>query len=120
MYGGGFRQAGILAAGALHALEHHRERLGDDAAHARSFAEGLAAMEGVSVDLATVQTNIVRFDLTAMRAGAFTEACHARGVFMLPGGHRGVRAVMHLGIGSEDVDTALAVIEQVLEEGRAS
>jgi threonine aldolase len=117
MYGGGFRQAGIIAAGALHALEHHRARLGDDAAHARRFAEGLAALDGVSVDLKTVQTNIVRFDVTRMSAGAFSEACHAMGVFMLPGGHRGVRAVMHLGIAREDVETALAVIERVLAEG---
>lgn len=117
MYGGGFRQAGIIAAGALHALERHRARLGEDAAHARRFAEGLAALEGISVDLATVQTNIVRFDVTTMPAGAFSEACHAKGVFMLPGGHHGVRAVMHLGIGDDDVNTALAVIKVVLEEG---
>ncbi|HSG07904.1 MAG TPA: GntG family PLP-dependent aldolase, partial [Longimicrobiales bacterium] len=117
MYGGGFRQAGIIAAGALHALEHHRGRLRDDAVHARFFAERLAGMDGVSVDLATVQTNIVRFDVVAMGAGLFTEACHARGVFMLPGGHHGVRAVMHLGIERGDVETALGVIEDVLEKG---
>jgi len=119
MYGGGFRQAGIIAAGALHALEHHRARLGDDAARARRFARALAAMEGVSVELAKVQTNIVRFDVTTMEAGAFSEACHAGGVFMLPGGHHGVRAVMHLGIGDEDVDAALAVIGDVLNQGGA-
>lgn len=115
MYGGGFRQAGIVAAGALHALEHHRARLSDDAAHARRFAEGLSALGGVAVDLATVQTNIVRFDVTSMGAGAFSEACHAKGVFMLPSGHHGVRAVMHLGIDRDDVETALAVIEDVLQ-----
>jgi len=114
MYGGGFRQAGIIAAGALYALEHHRARLSEDAAHALRFAEGLGRLEGVSVDLATVQTNIVRFDVTAMEAGAFSDACHAQGVFMLPGGHHGVRAVMHLGIGTEDVDVALAVVADVL------
>jgi threonine aldolase len=117
MYGGGFRQAGIIAAGALHALEHHRARLSDDAAHARRFAEGLAVLEGVSVDLSKVQTNIVRFDVTIMQAGSFSEACHAKGVFMLPGGHHGVRAVMHLGIGDDEVEEALTVIGQVLEEG---
>jgi threonine aldolase len=117
MYGGGFRQAGIIAAGALHALDHHRARLRDDAVHARLFAEGLAGMEGVSVDLATVQTNIVRFDVSVMGAGVFSEACHARGVFMLPGGHHGVRAVMHLGIEGEDVETALGVVKNVLEKG---
>ena len=71
------------------------------------------------MDLAKVQTNIVRFEVTAMTAAAFSEACHAKGVFMLPGGHHGVRAVMHLGIGSDDVDAALAVISDVLAKGGA-
>lgn len=117
MYGGGFRQAGIIAAGALHALEHHRARVVEDAVHARRLAEALAEFEGVSVDLTKVQTNIVRFDVTAMTAAAFSEACHAKGVHMLPGGHHGVRAVMHLGIAGGDVETALGVIEEVLAEG---
>jgi threonine aldolase len=119
MFGGGLRQAGIIAAGALHALEHHRVRLAEDAAHARRFAEGLAGFDGLRVDLSKVQTNIVRFEVTAMGAGAFSEACHARGVFMLPGGHHGVRAVMHLGIEGDDVDTALSVIGDVLRKGAA-
>jgi threonine aldolase len=114
MYGGGFRQAGILAAGALHALDHHRERLEEDVAHARLFAEALAAMDGVEVDLATVQSNIVRFDVTAMSAGDFVDGCHEKGVHMLPGGHHGVRAVMHLGVERADVDAALSVVREVL------
>ncbi|MBI2302483.1 MAG: threonine aldolase family protein, partial [Armatimonadetes bacterium] len=61
MYGGGMRQAGILAAGALHAIEHHGERLADDHANARRLAEGLAALPGVELDPAAVETNIVIF-----------------------------------------------------------
>ena len=119
MYGGGFRQAGIIAAGALHAVEHHRARLAEDHAHARTFAEALSCLPGVTVDLDKVQTNIVRFEVTAMSAAAFTESCHARGVFMLPGGHHGVRAVMHLGIEAGDVDRALSVVAEVLtREGK--
>ncbi len=114
MYGGGFRQAGILAAGALHALDHHRARLGDDVRRARRFAERLAALDGISLELARVQSNIVRFEVPTMGAGPFVDACHARGVHMLPGGHVGVRAVMHLGIGDEDVDAALGVIADTL------
>jgi threonine aldolase len=114
MYGGGFRQAGILAAGALYALEHQRDRLSEDVTHARVFAEALAAMDGVDVDLATVQSNIVRFEVTAMSAGDFADRCHERGVHMLPGGHRGVRAVMHVGVERTHVDTALAVVRDVL------
>lgn len=120
MYGGGFRQAGILAAGALHALEHHRGRLGDDVRRARRFAETLAGLPGACVDLACVQSNIVRFEVPEMGAGPFVDACHARGVHMLPGGHVGVRAVLHLGIGDADVDNALAVIGDVLAGGEAA
>ncbi|MCB1247349.1 MAG: DegT/DnrJ/EryC1/StrS family aminotransferase, partial [Acidimicrobiia bacterium] len=61
MFGGGMRQAGLIAAGALFAVNHHRDRLADDHARARRFAEELAALDGVDVDLATVRTNIVNF-----------------------------------------------------------
>lgn len=116
-YGGGFRQAGIIAAGALHALEHHRARLAEDAAHARFFAQAIAGLQGISVDLALVQTNIVRFDVTAMTASAFVDACHARGLHMLPGGHHGVRAVMHLGVTPSEVEAAAAIVSDVMGGG---
>ncbi|MEQ9398138.1 MAG: GntG family PLP-dependent aldolase [Longimicrobiales bacterium] len=116
-YGGGFRQGGILAAAALHALDHHRERLVDDIARARTFAEGLAGIDGVRVDVDRVRTNIVRYEVTKGTAGAFVDACHARGVHMLPGGRRGVRAVMHLGIDDQDVERALEVVRAVAAEG---
>lgn len=115
-YGGGFRQAGILAAAALHALEHHRDRLGDDLAHARMLAEGLCGLPGLRVDLDAVQTNIVRFTVEAMDAGSFVDACHRRGVHMLPGGRKGVRAVTHLGVNEDDVRGALDVMRAVLAE----
>lgn len=114
MYGGGFRQAGILAAGALHALEHHRARLGEDIRRARYFAEALAGVEGIDLDLSRVQSNIVRFEVPAMGAARFVDACHARGVHMLPGGRLDVRAVMHLDIDDSDVEAALDVIVGVL------
>lgn len=119
MYGGGVRQAGIIAAGALHALEHHRGRLADDHREARRFAAAVAGMDGLRVDLERVQTNIVRYEVNCMSANAFVEACYARGLHMLPGGHRGVRAVMHLDVGPADVDAALAIIAGVLEAARA-
>ncbi len=114
MYGGGFRQAGILAAGALHALDHHRDRLVEDLARARRLAEGIEALDGLSVDLERVQSNIVRFQVDAMTAARFVEGCHERGVRLLPGGARGVRAVLHLGIADEDVDAALGTFGDVL------
>jgi len=114
MYGGGFRQAGIVAAGALYALEHHRARLADDHRNARRFAEAVACMDGATVDLERVQTNIVRFQVTSMSANAFVDACFARGVHMLPGGHHGVRAVMHIDIDADAVERALSIIQGVL------
>ncbi len=119
MYGGGVRQAGIVAAGALHALEHHRARLADDHREARRFAEAVARMDGLRVDLERVQSNIVRYEVTCMSANAFVEACHARGLHMLPGGHHGVRAVMHLDVGPADVDEALTIIAGVLKAAQA-
>ncbi len=68
MFGGGMRQAGIIAAGALYALEHHRERLAEDHANARRLAEGLAGLAGIEIDPATVETNIVVFLVTSMPA----------------------------------------------------
>ena len=119
MFGGGMRQAGIIAAGALYALEHHRARLADDHREARRFAEAAAKMDGLRVDLERVQSNIVRYEVTAMSANAFVDACYARGLHMLPGGHHGVRAVMHLDVGPADVDAALSIIADVLVAARA-
>ena len=114
LFGGGFRQGGIVAAAALHALDHHRPRLAEDHAKARRFAGRLAAMPGIVLDLDTVQTNIVRFRLVEPTAARFVERCYEEGVHMLPAGPSGVRAVMHLDVGEADVDRAAEVIERVL------
>jgi threonine aldolase len=114
MFGGGFRQAGIVAAGALYALEHHRARLAEDHANARALAEGLAAIAGIEVDGATVQTNIVRFRVTAMAAGTFADRCFEAGLHMVPSGADQVRAVLHLGVSDGDVGKALSIIETVI------
>ena len=117
MFGGGFRQAGILAAGALYALDHHRGRLGEDIENARLLAQGLAKMPGVRIDPAGVATNIVRFQLQTMTAGVFVGACHDDGVHMLPAGPRGVRAVTHLDVCREDVLRALEIVRRVVSRG---
>jgi threonine aldolase len=117
--GGGMRQAGVLAAAALHALEHHRPRLSDDIRNARAFAAGLSALEGIAIDPADVRSNIVRFEVTAGTAADFAERCHAAGVHMIPGGLRGVRAVMHRDVASAHVDRALEIIAPVIQEGAA-
>ena len=115
-FGGGLRQAGIIAAGALHALEHHRDRITEDHDNARVLADGLAAMDGIELDPTSVETNIVRFKVSSMTGGAFVDGCYARGVFMLPGGTHGVRAVTHMDVDRPQIDQALDVIRGVLQE----
>jgi threonine aldolase len=107
MLGGGMRQAGVLAAAALHALDHHLARLADDHAHARSLAEGLARMPGLRCAPASVETNIVLCDLPELDAGAFQKAAAAHGVlFNAISAHR-VRFVTHLGVAGSDIAPAL-------------
>lgn len=119
LFGGGFRQAGIIAAAALHALDHHRDRLAQDHANARRLAEGLAAIDGIELDIRAVVTNIVRFRVTSLPAISFVEGCHGAGVHMLPSGPDGVRAVTHLDVSEADVDTAVARITAVMTGDRA-
>lgn len=114
-FGGGFRQAGIIAAGALYALEHHREGLVDDVRNARAFAEELATIDGLNVDIDCVQSNIVRFRVAVLDAGDFALRCHDRGVHMLPNGTSGMRAVVHRDVGAAELEEALRVMRAVLE-----
>ncbi len=116
VFGGGFWQAGIVAAGALHALEHHRERLAEDHRNARSLADGLASIEDVSAEPTLVETNIVRFDVETMPGGEFVDQCFERGVHLIPGGVRTVRAVTHLDVTADQVEQSLDVIRGVIEE----
>ena len=113
LFGGGFRQAGIIAAGALHALEHGRATLAADNAKAAALAAGLAGIDGVAIDVGTVETNIVRFDVRG-GAGSFVEACHDSGVHMLPVGRSTVRAVTHRDVSMEDMGRVREVISAVL------
>ncbi|MEM7414781.1 MAG: GntG family PLP-dependent aldolase [Gemmatimonadota bacterium] len=108
-FGGGMRQAGILAAGALYALDHHRPDLGRDVERAARLADGLVSMNGVTLDRATVQSNIVRF-LVDGDAGVVASRCYEKGVYMLPNGRHGMRAVLHRDISDGDVDAALEII----------
>jgi threonine aldolase len=115
-WGGAMRQAGILGAAALHALDHHVERLADDHANARLLARELAALPGVSLEPATVETNIVFFDVagSGRSAAAICAALEARGVQMGAFGPTVIRAVTHLDVSREDVMRAVASLREVL------
>ena len=110
--GGGMRQAGILAAGALYAIDHHVDRLREDHANARLFAEAAAAIPGFSVDLATVQTNIVIMDIagTGRTPADLVGALRNRGVLISEMGYTTLRAVTHLDVIADDVRRAAAII----------
>jgi threonine aldolase len=111
MWGGALRQAGIIAAAGLYALDHHVERLAEDHENARVLAEGLAELPGVGLDPADVETNIVIFEVPD--APGLCAELERAGVQMGAFGPRRVRAVTHL-----DVD--LAGIEAALEAVRAA
>src|SRR5262245_5028810 len=113
--GGAMRQAGIIAAGGVFALRHHVERLAEDHANARRLAEGLAPLPGVALDPATVETNIVIFDVTgALDGEVFYQRLLARGVRMGVFGPRTVRAVTHLDISAAQIDRTLDAARAVL------
>jgi threonine aldolase len=103
--GGGMRQAGVLAAAGIVALEEHVDRLADDHANARRLAEGLAAMDGIHVDLEEVQTNMVFARVEAGPPEALAEHLGRHGVLARP--NHPMRLVTHLGVSAADVDRAL-------------
>lgn len=114
MLGGGMRQSGVIAAAALFALDNHRQRLHEDQAAARRFAEIIAQSPGVRVDLGRVRTNMVYFDIDPRlgNAGEFCESMAARGVRMLDEGTHTVRAVCHLDVTRAQVERAGTIIAE--------
>ena len=115
-WGGAMRQSGIIAAACDYALDHHVARLAEDHANARRLAEGIAAFDGLAIDPATVETNLVYFDVTApaLDAAALCRRLGEHGVRMGEMGPRTVRAVTHLDVSQSDVDAALALLRLVL------
>lgn len=117
MFGGGMRQAGLLAAAGLHALDHHVDRLAEDHARARRLAEGLAALPGMTVDLDAVQTNMVYADFggTGVPAATWVERLAADGVLATATSETTLRFVFHLQVGDEAVDAVLATVQGGLD-----
>lgn len=115
MFGGGMRQVGILAAAGIHALTHNRSRLADDHAHARMLAEGLADMPGVTVDLDSVETNIVMFNVSG-NAVDRVALCRDHGVAFAPFGPATIRATTHKDVNAADIRRALEILRPVLTD----
>lgn len=109
--GGGMRQAGILAAAGLHALEHHVERLADD--HRRAAKLAAALMEA-GYDVEPVQSNMVFVDLQRYDAGELAEFLASRNIRV--GAASRLRLVTHLDISDEDIDTVVAAFRDFLKQ----
>ena len=122
MFGGAMRQAGILAAAGLWALDHNFDRLAEDHANARLLAERLAGLPGVELDLATVQSNIVIFHMTAAAPDAATIVAHAAkaGVLVSAFAARTVRAVTHLDVTQDECRRAADLLADVITRTPAS
>jgi threonine aldolase len=117
LLGGGMRQAGVLAAAALVALEETPKRLHEDHVHARRLAEGLAELPGVRIDPEKVATNIIIFDVseTGRTADEICARLQERGV-LASGFGPSIRMVTHYDVSSEDIETALREISAILGE----
>jgi threonine aldolase len=124
MAGGGMRQASILAAAGLIALDQMVERLAEDHVNARMLAEGLASLPQIAIDLERVQSDIVIFRLrdSQSETAAFARALAERGLLIGGMGGGVIRAVTHYGIDSSDIEAALDIIHNVVTSpgGRSS
>jgi len=110
--GGGMRQAGIIAAAGITALENMTDRISEDHKNALRLAEGIGSINSLQIDLSKVRTNIVYFSLNSGRISGetFLERLEERGVRTLQTGPGVFRMVTHYGIEEEDIDRALAAI----------
>jgi threonine aldolase len=118
--GGGMRQAGIIAAPGIIALEKMVDRLREDHINARMLAEGLARIEGISVSLKAVQTNIVQMDVSGLgiTANQFVSKLKEKGILALSMSKSIVRIVTHRGIEKKHIEKTLDVIKNIVEEMR--
>ena len=112
MFGGGMRQSGILAAAGLYALDNNISRLSEDHNRARRLAEAINEMGGYSIDLGSVQTNMVYVDCEEGGAVDLVKRLAEKGVDVLDQSESSVRAVVHLHITDEDIDRAIEAFEQ--------
>ncbi len=108
--GGGMRQAGILAAAALYALDNNVERLAEDHEKARYFAEGINEIEGISLDIKSVQTNIVVFNSKRIGKEELIKKLKKRDVLISSGSYDNMRAVFHMDVNDKEVENALGAI----------
>jgi threonine aldolase len=118
VFGGGMRQAGIIAAGALYALEHNVERLAEDHTNAKVFADGICDVDGITLDPPRIETNIVYFLVDPKLGTAMDFAARLRKHGLLVGalGKQQIRAVTHLDVNRDDCDFGAAALRAAATE----
>jgi threonine aldolase len=115
MFGGGMRQIGYLAAAGIYALDHHVERLAEDHAHAKRLAEAISEFKSFKIDPNNVQTNIIYFDIIegGMDSKIVVSKLKDKGVLVLPGSDRSIRAVTHLGVNKDDIEEVISIMKKL-------
>jgi len=118
MFGGAMRQAGIIAAGALYGVQHHRDRLSEDHANAKQLALGLQHIDGIDINPDEVQTNIVFFNTGDIPAAALAEALAELNIAVLASGPHRIRAVTNLMVNAEQIDDAITQVDKAMHRLR--
>ncbi len=121
LFGGALRQAGMMAAAAIHALEHHVERLREDHDNARTFAEAISTIDGIRINVEHVESNLVFFEVAPERgtSAQLSARLLERGVKINPSGPQRLRACTHLDVTRADLLRAADMVRECLEAGIA-
>jgi threonine aldolase len=121
LFGGAMRQAGIIAAAGLYALDHNVDRLAEDHTNAKILARGLAEIPGIRIEVEHVETNIVFFDVAGLGITAkdAVDRLREQGVRMGATGQTQIRAVTHLDVSQADVERAAEIAQKVLGRAKA-
>lgn len=116
MFGGGMRQAGMIAAGALYALRHHRDRLSEDHENAQRLAQGLQGIEGIEINPDAVQTNIVNFEVPKQAADDVAKKLAQEGVAVLATGPHRIRMVTNLMVSADQINPVIEAIHKCCKQ----
>ncbi len=111
--GGGMRQAGILAAAAIYALDNNVERFSEDHRKAKYFADELVKIDGMNVDLKTVQTNIVIFSSSKLKKEDLIKKLKEKAVLISSGSYENMRAVFHMDVSQDEVKQAVEILHSL-------
>jgi threonine aldolase len=115
-FGGGMRQAGILAAAGIYALEHNVERLAEDHLNAKRLAQGIAEIDGLDIDVNAVETNILFFHVRkpGLTVPMLLDRMKAEGVLIGGTGPHTIRAVSHLDVSKDGIDRTVEVLRKIV------